>query len=245
MEWVPPRLLGAGLLVCCCVHAAFAIDAARSLSQYVHERWGPESGFPSGPVYAINQSRDGYLWVGTATGLVRFDGLNFTPVQQSAGPTPSVRHALTIVTDGEGRLFARLLRPSVLEYRDGVFENLLREPGHVLVAPTALARAVDGSLLLWMVDEEPRAWRLDHNLWQVIAAPSGFTRSPVLAMTQTSDGAIWVGTRDAGLFRVEGNRYRSFTEGLPDRKVNALAPAADGQLWRARTPEWFVGMEKN
>ena len=230
MERVP-RLLGAGLLAYCCVHAALAIDPARSLSQYVHEKWGPESGFPSGPVYAINQSRDGYLWIGTETGLIRFDGLNFTPLEQSVAEAPSVRHALGIVTDGEGRLFVRLLRPSVLEYRDGVFDNLLREPGHVLVAPTAIARARDGSLLLWILGDEPKVWRVHQNQWRVVAAPDQFTRSPVLAMTQTSDGAIWVGTRDAGLFRGEGNHFQPITEGLPDRKVNALATTADGQVW--------------
>ena len=41
-----------------------ALDAERGLSQYRRDRWGSESGFPGGPVYAIAQTSDGYLWIG-------------------------------------------------------------------------------------------------------------------------------------------------------------------------------------
>src|SRR5262245_4295475 len=59
------------------VESAYAIDPNRAMSQYLRERWGPENGFPKGPVYAITQTNDGYLWVATQSGLIRFDGVNF------------------------------------------------------------------------------------------------------------------------------------------------------------------------
>ena len=45
--------------------AAYAIDPDRAMSQYVHDRWGTEQGFPRGPVYAIAQTPDGDIWMGT------------------------------------------------------------------------------------------------------------------------------------------------------------------------------------
>ena len=48
--------------------AAEAREPAKALSQYVREQWGTERGFPSGPVYAITQTADGYLWIGTEQG---------------------------------------------------------------------------------------------------------------------------------------------------------------------------------
>jgi ligand-binding sensor domain-containing protein len=54
------------------------------MSQYIHDRWGTERGFPRGPVYAITQTADGYLWIGTEAGLVRFDGQNFRLVQDDS-----------------------------------------------------------------------------------------------------------------------------------------------------------------
>ena len=38
------------------------------MSQYIHDRWGSEKGFPGGPIYAITQTADGYLWIGTEKG---------------------------------------------------------------------------------------------------------------------------------------------------------------------------------
>ena len=74
------RRIRTGCFVACL--AAFAaptraLDPQRAMTQYVYERWGPERGFPRGPVYAIAQSSDGYLWIGTQGGLLRFDGVNF------------------------------------------------------------------------------------------------------------------------------------------------------------------------
>ncbi len=54
-----------------------AVDPARSLTQYAHDVWRSEDGLPQNSVTAIVQTRDGYLWLGTEEGLVRFDGTRF------------------------------------------------------------------------------------------------------------------------------------------------------------------------
>lgn len=50
-----------------------------ALERYVSTSWAHKDGLPSTLIYAITQSRDGYLWLGTSDGLVRFDGINFVP----------------------------------------------------------------------------------------------------------------------------------------------------------------------
>ena len=62
----------------------------------VLRNYGAESDIPSGFVYTINQSNDGFLWVGTGNGLSRFDGFNFYSVQYpdssvARNPTVSLR----------------------------------------------------------------------------------------------------------------------------------------------------------
>ena len=54
--------------------AAAGIDPAIPPSQYGHDAWTSDSGLPQNSVTAIAQTRDGYLWLGTQEGLVRFDG---------------------------------------------------------------------------------------------------------------------------------------------------------------------------
>jgi len=54
------------------------LDPRRPISQYVHDVWQIDQGLPQNSVFAIAQGRDGYLWLGTEAGLVRFDGVTFT-----------------------------------------------------------------------------------------------------------------------------------------------------------------------
>ncbi len=60
------------------VRTAGALDQNRQISQYAHTAWRIQDGFFSSP-NAITQTADGYIWIGTLNGLVRFDGVRFVP----------------------------------------------------------------------------------------------------------------------------------------------------------------------
>ena len=53
---------------------AFALDPALDISQYAHTSWKIRDGFTKGTINSIAQTPDGYLWLGTQFGLLRFDG---------------------------------------------------------------------------------------------------------------------------------------------------------------------------
>ncbi len=75
----------------CGLQVAHAIDPAREVSQYIRDAWETEQGFPGGPVHAIAQTTDGYLWLGTEKGLVRFDGVAFRLFQPMVDGQPAIR----------------------------------------------------------------------------------------------------------------------------------------------------------
>ena len=211
---------------------ALAIDPHRTMSQYVRERFGVERGFPRGAVYAIQQTQDGYLWIGTEGGLVRFDGLRFSTMRSAGSVQPSLSHVLGLLADGDGTLWVRLRRPglTLLAYRGGAFGDGLGDLGtHASLA--RMGRADDGSPLFCMVEGPSSSIVIRNRKSEVVAAPANFARSAVLSMTQTANGDIWVGTSDAGLFRIRQGEVVAVTEGLPDLKVNALVPFGDNKLW--------------
>src|SRR6266446_1856944 len=72
---------------------------SRSYHQVV---WTTEQGLPNNTIQALLQSRDGYLWIGTAGGLVRFDGQRFTVFQRRSHPAMvnDDCRALAQATDG-------------------------------------------------------------------------------------------------------------------------------------------------
>src|SRR5260370_32709386 len=70
-----------------------ALDPNKTISQFTHTSWSAKDGIP-GPVNAIAQTPDGYLWLGTPAGLDRFDALHFIPWE-----TPSSGDKLPPATD--------------------------------------------------------------------------------------------------------------------------------------------------
>jgi signal transduction histidine kinase/ligand-binding sensor domain-containing protein len=94
------------LSVCVCLLifsiSAAALDPDRQISQYAHTAWRIQDGFFTGTPQAITQTADGYLWIGTEGGLVRFDGVRFVPWTPPDGERlPSARiHAVLGARDG-------------------------------------------------------------------------------------------------------------------------------------------------
>ena len=74
------RLVPALLLLC--AGTLLALDPNRNLTQYVHRIWTLQQGLPAGTIYDIWQDRQGFVWLGTQTGLVRFDGVTFVPAEK-------------------------------------------------------------------------------------------------------------------------------------------------------------------
>src|SRR3954466_11783928 len=73
---------------------AQAFEPQKSITQFTHTAWSAKDGIP-GPVRAIAQTQDGYLWLGTEAGLYKFDGLRFTPYEPSRSELP---HGAAVVS---------------------------------------------------------------------------------------------------------------------------------------------------
>jgi len=209
------------------LQTAEAIDPNRAMSQYIRDRWGTEQGFPRGPVYAITQTSDGYLWIGTEAGLVRFDGWNFGLMKDASGVFPN-GSVLGLAPDNEGGLWLRTRDLAVLRYRRGGFENPLTHPDPYSNI-SAMTRANDGGLLVAKMEEG--AYEFRNGAFKVVAAGTNLPRSPVMTLAQTPDGGIWLGTRDSGIYRLGHGETESIAKGLPDLKVNCLLPDGEHGLW--------------
>src|ERR1700730_1391506 len=91
----------AGMLLGGCP-CAFALNPALDVSQYAHTPWTVRGGFFKGTIVAIAQTQDGYLWLGTEFGLLRFDGVRYVPWEPSSGQhlTNSAIRSLLVSRDG-------------------------------------------------------------------------------------------------------------------------------------------------
>src|SRR5262245_43595749 len=97
-------IVGLAILLWCDRHA-FALNPELAISQYSHTAWNIREGFFSSPVSSIAQTPDGYLWLGTESGLLRFDGVRFVQWQpRGDAQLPSTNIGKLLVTR-DGRLW--------------------------------------------------------------------------------------------------------------------------------------------
>src|SRR3974390_3405629 len=96
------HLFLAAALLLLSAQCAFSLDPSLDISQYAHTSWKVRDGFTQGGIWAITQTPDGYLWLGTDFGLYRFDGVRAVQWQSATGaqlPNASVR-SLMVSRDG-------------------------------------------------------------------------------------------------------------------------------------------------
>jgi len=210
-----------------------ALDPGRGLSQYIRDEWGATNGYSGGAVYGFAQAPDGYLWIAAEKGLVRFDGLRFesiVPPRGLAGGGPTV---LGIASADDGAIWARQRGPALMAYRDGAFADAMSKHGFQGTVG-AMTAGSDGSILIASHNFGVLRYRHGH-----VAAVVDQSAMPkitatsialVTSIAETEQG-IWIGTRDAGLFRFSGKAADHVTGALPDVKINCLLADPNGDVW--------------
>lgn len=235
---------------CCCVKvwlsitlflivsaSAQALDPHKAITQYRHDFWRVENGLPQNSIYAIAQTPDGYLWLGTSAGLVRFDGLRFTTFDNSNSNAIRRNTISRLFTDRSGNLWIDTLSGGIIRYKDGQFHSITAEHGLPEGAVTAWCQ--DDKGVFWIATLTYAGlmqWR-DNKFIQALPIER-MPKSPILTMTVDRQGVLWLGTREAGLLRFKDDQLTAFrmtagkkTEGLPDDKVNSLYEDRKGDLW--------------
>src|SRR6516162_11425489 len=125
-------LVLAGVLLAC--PRTFALDPALDISQYAHTAWKVREGFTKGTIVSIAQTPDGYLWLGTEFGLLRFDGVRSVPWQPPSG-RPFAKYCLhacacfpSVETSSHsGVMFFFCLRTATLPKRSHIPRDLQSE----------------------------------------------------------------------------------------------------------------------
>jgi signal transduction histidine kinase/ligand-binding sensor domain-containing protein len=215
----------------CCLCAAidtrivFALDPYRTMEQYIVTRWSSRESFPGGAVNAIAQTPDGYLWIGGENGLVRFDGINFRLLDRASTPSLPAGRVLGLLVDSEGVLWVRMESPYLLRYRGGTF-NQAYPLDLTRSGATAMARGRHGSMIL-----APPDGPLRYTAGKFTPVDVSGLAGLAISIAETSDGTVWTGMRDTGLFFSTQDGRGSQVAGLPDQKVNVLLPGTGTDLW--------------
>lgn len=153
--------------------------------------WETDDGLPQGAVLTMIQTRDGYLWLGTLSGLVRFDGSRFEVFDQSNTPGLQSGWVVCLFEDAEGRLWLGTETAGVAVLDDGQVQTL---PVPLPGADRRLASICqDTSGTVWLYTVNGELWRCARDRTNSFLVERGLP-SLCRSMIAQSNGPVWVGT---------------------------------------------------
>ncbi len=199
--------------------------APEGFADYHHTQWTAADGAPPG-IAAMAQTRDGWLWLGSADGLYRFDGLAFERVPLPSPPGRSRDRVSQLLAAPNGDLYMAHLAEGVsVLRRDGRFEELPSQP------------PAFGAVLDIAVDTDGTPWTINGPVlhlvggrWRIVADGPDWNTSRRGSLVVDGAGQLWA-FNDRGGWRLDRGAGRFVrivdTPGTP-------LPAPDGRLWLRR-----------
>ena len=195
---------------------------------YTIRSWQSQDGLPEETVQAFAQTADGYLWVGTSGGLLRFDGARFHLFAHENTPAFRENSVFCLLAAHDGRLWIGTDGSGLIEWRDGAFHAYPVAQGQTADFVRALAE--DHTGLLWVATDDGLFWAKNGRLERA-DKPLGLPVFNVHAVLEDRSGRIWVG--GSRLYSLKDGQSREYS--LPGNdsknKVKSFLQTSDGVIW--------------
>ncbi len=220
-----PSLRGClgGLLALLLVHTSLALDPSRSLHQYNLTSWNRSSGLPGNRINTVAQTADGYLWLGTRAGLVRFDGVNFTSVPATF-PGAGGKEVRKVIPRRGGGLFVVINHGGAAAYDGATFAPLTHASWPERLTGKTILQTRGGDV--WL------GWNLGFTSLASDGGTSVMTQPErVFSLAEARNGGLWVGTEARGVYLLDHGTLTELDPALRSETVAALAVDPDGRLW--------------
>ena len=211
---------------------AEALDPGKAFSQYVQTNWNFQTGLPQKTVNAVAQTSDGFIWLATEEGLIRFDGKSFLTFDDRNAPDLGDRVIRSLAPTPDGGMWigtmtglVRYDRGRFTSYRNqsdwdrDIYDLGITGDGDVWFSS-------DLGLRRLTVDEHGRKSHRNYT------TADGLPSNGITGLAGSPDGTLWVGTR-AGLVHFSHDRFLTFPGWKPGKSENivTLALGRHGDVW--------------
>ena len=202
-----------------------ALNPDYPLSKYIHTSWGSDSGLMT--VRQIAQTPDGYLWLATSGGLVRFDGVRFTTYTRAS--EQSLDNCSVLVVDSDGSLWVGTFGGVIAHLESGRFHSYSTRDGLPSDYIQALYRDPQGAL--WVGMREAGIFRMTRDRFEKMSL--GIPPGMISGILEDSDRSLWIATWGNGVFRLQNGGLRAFSvrDGLPDNRIARFYRDRSGKIW--------------
>jgi len=209
------------------VGAETSLPIASGTGDYLIQNWQADEGLPRNSITCLTQDHQGYLWMGTPQGLIRFDGVRFVTFESDASPAMARGSVQKMISDDSGAVWIATRRSGLFRYLDGSILSIAATNLPSNAGVDSLAQ--DRSGVVWLTRGIGTVGRLESGAFISTADLRNITKGQMLfQLTFDSDGNLWFCRQDT---------YGRLVDGKPTNwtthagSVITLAPSRNGGLW--------------
>jgi signal transduction histidine kinase/ligand-binding sensor domain-containing protein/CheY-like chemotaxis protein len=215
------------LWLCGFAPPVLALDLSLDFSQFHLSTWNADNGLPSSSVSAIAQTRDGYLWFGTYSGLARFDGVRFTVFDRSNGSLPQ-NEILCLLAARDGALWIGTPRGAA-RYSRGRIETFGADKG---LPEAPIVDFAENGGMVWAAVRNHGIYLLKEGHFQIFSPPGLAVGNTLHSLQPASGGGIWAAGPD-GVVRISASGQLQIFEPAKTGPVSLIFADVNGALWAA------------
>lgn len=210
------------------------LSPEKKIDQYLKDQWGTEDGLPSNEIHAIAQSPDGYLWIVTLKGLVRFDGMEFSNISLADIEGNGSGEAFipsTLFVDREGILWLGSVKGlTSFDYRTKRFNTLTRIKSSTRDRIRRIIKDVGGNIWLSLWDGYVN--RFSNGKFTEFNASHGLKGNRINAIVENKKGKLLFATREKGIFQFKDDKFLKYpVAGLDGDIIHYMHEDRRGHLW--------------
>src|SRR5215472_7666021 len=206
-------------------HYSSALDPSLDINQYAHTAWKISDGFTKGIIHSIVQTPDGYLWLGTEFGLLRFDGVRAVPWQLPTGEHLPSNDIRKLLVTRDGTLWIGTFK-GLASWKNGKLTHYPEPAGQAIVK---LLEDREGTVWVGSYGEPTGRLCTIRNGGVQCSGEDGRFGSAVSGLYEDAKGNLWVGVQN-GLWRWKPGPPQFYS--LPGNVggICAFADDVDGTL---------------
>jgi ligand-binding sensor domain-containing protein/two-component sensor histidine kinase len=207
-----------------------AVAATNGITPYGVRAWQTDDGLPQNSVYAITQSREGYLWVGTHEGLARFDGVRFAAPGENAPPELSHGWITALCAGRDGSLWIGCEGYGLGRLKEGKFTRFCEADGLLSNQIRCLLEGLDGAL--W-IGSEGGLTRYREGKFSDFTEKNGLAANSVRGLCEDRQGNLRIATL-RGLSRLDKEGTISTFNiklGTPANALKFVCEDGQGRIW--------------
>src|SRR3984957_2123156 len=210
-----------GILLACCA-CAFALEPSLDVSQYAHTTWKIRDGFTKGIITSLAQTPDGYLWIGTELGLLRFDGVRPVLWQPPSGQHLPGTLITYLLAAHDGTLWIGTFN-GLASWKNGKLREVPELAGQSV---TSVLETRDRTIWIGVFADSGGALCDIHNGVVNCERESGKFGTGVKALYEDSRGTLWLGL-SKGFWRWKPGAPEFFS--VPNQPFGIISFAEDKQ----------------